>query len=564
MSDRLLWSSNMTQDYIKGLSDEEKRNMLVDRGYDPEMLDGADLDDIIDNDDYMWQDDSDDFVRTIVPMINSQTNGMLLVIDKDDPQGGVLACQPEDLVGDLIGNGDVANVQIYDVDGNLEVEYFNKAGQNVQTLELYAVPSDKTAQQDFMTDIMPSFYAAKSDQVTGDDGEVDTARLTADLDQDLMDVEVLEDFVDKDQLRKLGTRIKNTLNEEYEEVNECAFPKEQFNESTNSGIGYENAEKFLKYLTNNDRVTNGPFGEDPIINDGGAVRLYSQTSDVTFTFTDDGGVVVEGHDESLEDEGRDPDIEEYFDTVNDFVTWYKGNDFAYGSDMGGDIDRYLFSEEEPVEESLTEGKDCEAELEEAKEPVDTSALAEEVEELKEDIADFGPEGFYQVPFSSFEKEFPVFTNKVLKDFLVKYVQIKPEEMSDPEVLAAWESGDLITEQDWDALLEGAEKKIEGVGFQWDKTYPKHQYKEAITESNNTEKLKAYYGSKFDKEEALEEAKYTKDELVDKFGTDDVDLINAGNEEDVELVDEPLNEAEDYLVVPGDLAVAKDVMASEGK
>ena len=521
MSDRLLWSSNMTKDYIKGLSDEEKRNMLIDRGYDPEMLDGADLDDIIDNDDYMWQDDSDDFMRTIVPMINSQTNGVLLVVDKDDNQGGVLACQAEDLIGDLIGNGDVANVQIYDVDGNLEVEYFNKAGQNVQTLELYAVPSEQTAQQDFMTDIMPSFYAAKSDQVTGDDGEVDNARLTAELDQDLQDVEVLEDFVDRDQLRKLGTRIKNTLNEEYEEVNECSFPKEQFNEAVNSGVGYENGKRFIEYLTDNDRVTNGPFGEDQIVNDGGSVRLYSQTSDVTFTFTDDGGVVVEGHDESLEDEGGDPDIEEYFDTVNDFVTWFKGNNFAYGSDLGQDIDKHLYGE---ADEEVTESKKCE-ELTEAKEQIDTSALAEEVEELKEDIADFGPEGFYQVPFSSFEKEFPVFTNKVLKDFLTKYVQIKPEEMSDPEVLAAWESGDLITEQDWDALLEGAEKKIEGVGFQWDKTYPKHQYKEAITESNNTEKLKQHYGPKFD---------------------------------------EKLEEAKDYLVVPGDLDVLKDMNQPENK
>lgn len=539
MSDRLLWSSNMTQDYIKGLSDEEKRNMLIDRGYDPEMLDGADLDDIIDSDDYMWQDDSDDFVRTIVPMINSQTNGMLLVIDKDDPQGGVLACQPEDLVGDLIGNGDVANVQIYDVDGNLEVEYFNKAGQNVQTLELYAVPSDKTAQQDFMTDIMPSFYAAKSDQVTGDDGEVDTARLTADLDQDLMDAEVLEDFVDKDQLRKLGTRIKNTLNEEYEEVNECAFPKEQFNESTNSGIGYENAEKFLKYLTNNDRVTNGPFGEDPIINDGGAVRLYSQTSDVTFTFTDDGGVVVEGHDESLEDEGRDPDIEEYFDTINDFVTWYKGNDFAYGSDLGGDIDRYLYGEAD--EEQLTEGESCEAELDEAKEPVDTSALAEEVEELKEDIEDFGPEGFYQVPFSSFEKEFPVFTNKVVKDFLSKYVEIKPEEMNDPEVLTAWQNGDLITDGDWDTLFEGAQWLLDGKPIRWNAIHKKYYNKvESLTEEkelkeSNVDKLKQHYGPKFD--EKLEENK------------------------DCE---EPLEEAKDYLVVPGDLDVLKDMNQPKGK
>ena len=83
------------------------------------------------------------------------------------------------------------------------------------------------------------------------------------------------------------------------------------------------------------------------------------------------------------------------------------------------------------------------------------ALAEELEEIEMDLEDFGPEGFYNVPYESFKKEFPEFTKDVIETFLVKFVELKPEELNDPEVIEAWKSGDLITEQDWPTLLEGA-------------------------------------------------------------------------------------------------------------
>ena len=325
-ADKLIWSSTMTQDYLRGLSDEEKHNMLVDRGYDPEMLKGANLDDVIDNDDYMWQDDSDDFMNTVVPMINGQTNGLIAVVDKDDPQGDVLVCSAEDIIGDLIGNGDISAVQLYDVNGNVEVEYFNKQGQNVQTLELYAIPEDPDAQVEFKKNVMPSVV---DDNVDPDD---DDPYLNPGVDFD--SPEELEDLIDVNLLKQHGTRIKNTLQ-----------VSEELNESPQD----------LKKL-------------DAFLEEG--------------------------------------------------------------------------CEEEPLEEAKSSN---------------VEALATELEEIKEDFEDFGPEGFYNVPFDSFRREFPEFTSTVIDTFLKDMVGIKENELSDPEVISAWSTGELILPEDWPSLIDGAER-----------------------------------------------------------------------------------------------------------
>lgn len=345
MSDRIVWSSRMTQDYAKGLSDEEKRNFLIDRGYDAEMLDGADLDEIIEQDDYMWQDDVEDFDRTIVPMINRQTyNGIVLAIDKDKDR--IVAMPAEDLIAGDIAS-DANGMQLVDEGGLVAKYYFNDIPSD--TLELYAIPEGETEQQDFIQDVMQGY----ADSLRSDsDEEV----MPVDIAGALSDPDVLEDWVDKDALRKVGIRIKADLSESLDECGNLQFPKEELEEEVTSGIGFENAKRFAEYLNDNEGQ-NGYFGDEEIVSKGDSVHLYSPVSDMTFTFTDDEGVVVEGQDE---EEGT---YEEYFDTVDDFVKWYQSMAFTFSSDLGAELGKYLAGGE--VEESCEEVKEgCDESLNE--------------------------------------------------------------------------------------------------------------------------------------------------------------------------------------------------------
>lgn len=89
MSD-IIWSSNSRKNDLKLKSDEDKFNALVDRGYDPEMLNGdVPLDDIIDNDDQFVSDDLNDFENEILHDITEQTedtiaDGVILLVSDND------------------------------------------------------------------------------------------------------------------------------------------------------------------------------------------------------------------------------------------------------------------------------------------------------------------------------------------------------------------------------------------------------------------------------------------------------------------------------------------------
>ena len=453
-------------------------------------------------------------------MINSQTNGLVIALDKDN-QADIYVCQPDDLISDYIGNGDYSKVEVYDANGNLEVHYYTPNGSNELVLELFAIPEDEDAQKEFVDKIMPSLRDPFVDQ---DD---DDPYLNPGVDFD--SPEELEDAIDVDKLVQFGQRIKANLNES-NELEECGpmFPKEKFYEAVNSGVGYDNANKFIKYLAENDRIDNGPFGEDKIINDDGSVRLFSQASDITYTFTDDGGVEVTGEDEEL------GTLEEYFDTLDDFVKWCQAEALSLGSDVGCyEMEKYLSGGEE-VEESLVE------EIIDEGKSKDPEALAIELEEIKEDFDDFGAEGFYNVPYDSFKREFPVFTRDVLEDFLTSYVELTKEELKDPEVKAAWEDGELIYPDDWELLFVHADKQVAGKAPQWkdDHVDDKNEVSsntdnelvtdESLNEESNLDKLKKYYGPKF-------------------------------SESNEPLEEEKIEEAEkDYLVVPGDMEVAREL------
>ena len=120
-----------------------------------------------------------------------------------------------------------------------------------------------------------------------------------------------------------------------------------------------------------------------------------------------------------------------------------------------------------------------------------SDFAMEFEKVKADFEDFGPDGFYAVPFSTFKREYPMFTEEIIKTFLKDMEILTPKELSDPAVYEEyWQTGELITPEDWPALLDGAERLLtfrKDKGIQWEKIYKSHykSYDESLTENLKT-------------------------------------------------------------------------------
>ena len=87
------------------------------------------------------------------------------------------------------------------------------------------------------------------------------------------------------------------------EINEDIIPEE----------GKENANKFLKYLKENDCETTGYFSENPVeidqIGDCYQIRLYSQVSDMTFSFYDSGEIEVSGYRMDYDEDNNEVPIE---------------------------------------------------------------------------------------------------------------------------------------------------------------------------------------------------------------------------------------------------------------
>lgn len=154
------------------------------------------------------------------------------------------------------------------------------------------------------------------------------------------------------------------------------------------------------------------------------------------------------------------------------ITW------SDGEDIEPEVEEQEFDfPEDDVMEDLNEAKLKKNDLTDE----NLANFRMELQEIKDNLADFGPEGLYAVPYESFKREFPIFTEKVIESFL--------DEMGDGGE-GDWQEGELIWENDWPCLIEGAEKLLNGKGFQWEKIYTKH-YKPA-NESLHEENEKHLY------------------------------------------------------------------------
>ena len=175
----------------------------------------------------------------------------------------------------------------------------------------------------------------------------------------------------------------------------------------------------------------------------------------------------------------------------------------------------------------------------------------ELQEIKDNLADFGPEGLYAVPYESFKREFPIFTEKVIESFL--------DEMGDSGE-GDWQEGELIWENDWPCLIEGAEKLLNGKGFQWEKLYTKY-YKpdNGPVEVNDVDDYDDDYdGDMY--EEPLNESR-----LNEKLPSELITAIKkvGGFEKDYHLLGLDIEDAEAKIITPEKAKeLKKDIIDNE--
>ena len=132
MEDKLVWSSNMTRDNLLSLDESSKMTALINREYDREMLEGMDLDTVIKNDKYMFQEDLSNFDTDILPMIEDQThNGLVIACNGDE----CFYVSAEDLKGGEY-DSPYNNSKLVDRGGDI---FWNNNGTEY---ELFALPTE--------------------------------------------------------------------------------------------------------------------------------------------------------------------------------------------------------------------------------------------------------------------------------------------------------------------------------------------------------------------------------------------------------------------------------------
>jgi len=186
-------------------------------------------------------------------------------------------------------------------------------------------------------------------------------------------------------------------------------------------------------------------------------------------------------------------------------------------------------------------------------------LEMELEAIQADYEDFGPEGFYAVPFSRFREEFPEFTENIIKSFLLDMGILTKAEYANVDNLGDddgnyWETGNLILPDDWPALIDGAYRLLttrKNKGIQWEKIYKSH-YK-PIKEDLNSDVYNALSDVAYEYEVEKEEPVYEEDfiEAEDNFNDK---FFNGTTPEDFE---EELNEGDEPLTGEDDVDLAVD-------
>lgn len=208
MAERLIWKKDMSQDFIKTLSDEEIINELTKHGIDLNMVNTLDREDLlkaVDSLSELYYSDLEDFEDKIVPMINKQTlNGMIIMSD-----GNKVIPTLTELMLDGIYPLSYLEGKLIDDGSGLILE----ADDGTQ-YKLYGIPEDGLELANFVNECLPGLREDAVDDLIDqgyDDSEAEEMVMNEALYEYLRDEETIESYCDPEALAVHRPRIKNLL-----------------------------------------------------------------------------------------------------------------------------------------------------------------------------------------------------------------------------------------------------------------------------------------------------------------------------------------------------------------
>lgn len=208
MTERLIWKKDMSQDFIKTLSDEEIINELTKHGIDLDMVNTLDREDLlkaVDSLSELYYSDLEDFENKIVPMINKQTlNGMIIMSD-----GNKVIPTLTELMLDGIYPLSYLEGKLIDDGSGLILE----ADDGTQ-YKLYGIPEDGMELANFVNECLPGLREDAVDDLIDqgyDESAAEEMVMNEALYEYLRDEETIESYCDPAALDEYRPRIVNEL-----------------------------------------------------------------------------------------------------------------------------------------------------------------------------------------------------------------------------------------------------------------------------------------------------------------------------------------------------------------
>lgn len=206
--EKLVWKSNMTQDYLKSLPDDLLKDELVDLGYDLELLNTLDtegLHNLVD-DDLDLEGDLEDFENKVAPMIENQSLGGMVILS--DGQKAIVCHGAEIYDGHYPLN--YMEGELMDDGEGLYIDDFEG-----KKWYLYRIPEDGVELANFVNDCLPEAMEILVEECMDNEG-IDDDRAYAAVLNNLPDLlseefELIEDSVDPEALAVNRSRVKNLL-----------------------------------------------------------------------------------------------------------------------------------------------------------------------------------------------------------------------------------------------------------------------------------------------------------------------------------------------------------------
>lgn len=502
MAERLIWKKDMSQDFIKTLSDEEIINELTKHGIDLDMVNTLDREDLlkaVDSLSELYYSDLEDFENKIVPMINKQTlNGMIIMSD-----GNKVIPTLTELMLDGIYPLSYLEGKLIDDGSGLILE----ADDGTQ-YKLYGIPEDGLELANFVNECLPGLREDAVDDLIDqgyDESAAEEMVMNEALYEYLRDEETIESYCDPVALDEYRPRIVNELI-----TNESLGESMSDLEKLDSFLGIDDvdeslAEDFTGVLSTDEfeSVISGGLGrnrgnrDDSFISDdiGDVIgrqleRLgldFDDFSDYTemYSALDDKGKRIVSNrlrkhiDFRDIDESLTEDADEYYvlsisdrggdsDYIKGPMTKEEATNYAKISRKNASKyyrEKYLVYPKNKIpgrykhllaNESLQES----ISLDQA----DREKLVDELSQIKS----MDRNKLYDLDLlttdlsdGSVEELFPV-TTKLIVSFLSEMANITKEELADKDQINIWwTDGDLFDDRDWEALFNGADKLING-------------------------------------------------------------------------------------------------------